>query len=211
MLNAGKILGFLMCLLLTALVVVSTKGIHYLWSESRATGGFDYSQVLDNERFIWTGPKVDEKIEINNFRGKDGSDFPHLTSKNLIMLSFLSSKCEMVKLSSDQMQYVHSQALKNNIDYYFISLGTNETPTEFFNFVETLPFPAKSFIWTDKTENLSANLIDMVVPSHILINNDGVVLRRFPGTRIDKNLRDKMANQIVSEMLEEKAKLEVAN
>jgi hypothetical protein len=47
-----------MCLLLTVLVVALTRGIHYLWSESRATGGFNYLEVLDNERFIWTGPNI---------------------------------------------------------------------------------------------------------------------------------------------------------
>ncbi len=55
-------LGVLMCLLLTVLIVALTRGIHYLWSESRATGGFDYSEVLDNERFIWTGPNIPKTL-----------------------------------------------------------------------------------------------------------------------------------------------------
>lgn len=43
----------------------------------------------------------------------------------------------------------------------------------------------------------------MVIPSHILIDPTGIIVRKWPGTDRNKKVRFRMANQIAADTLEE--------
>lgn len=124
----------------------------------------------------------------------------------MIVFGFVSSKCWMCGESRDLLEYVKTNSLKNGVDYYLVSLGTNETPKEFFSYAENLNLGTNTYIWNEKKDDVSSNLQNMVVPAHILVNSEGVVLRGFPGSGKEKEHRDQMGNRTVDEILEEQAK-----
>jgi hypothetical protein len=75
---------------------------------------------------------------------------------------------------------------------------------QYFDYANSLELPAKTFVWnTDKTP-LTKSLEGMVVPSHLLLNNKGVVLDKWPGTHTDPRARQEMIKQIVSDALKYK-------
>jgi hypothetical protein len=204
--NKSKITSLIACLSLTVLIFGVVQGGSYLWASLRTTKRFNYTQYLDNEGLTWTGPKRGEIIDLRNFRSKEGQELP-ANKNNLIALGFVSSKCWMCSESSDLIEYVKTNCLKNGIDYYLVSLGTNETPDEFFSYASKLNLSSNSYIWGENKEDINLSLKSMVVPSHILVDGNGVVLRRFPGGRKEKEIRDQMGNETMDEILEEKTKI----
>jgi hypothetical protein len=43
----------------------------------------------------------------------------------------------------------------------------------------------------------------MVLPSHLLLDANGLIVRKWPGTDQSAKVREKMANQIVADTVEE--------
>ncbi len=195
---------------LTLFIFGIVHSANYIWLTVRNNRGFDYSEYVNNERLTWTGPKAGEKIDLRNFHNQEGQDIP-IHKDKLIVLGFASSKCWMCPVSNDLFEYVKDNSLKNGIDYFLVSLGTNETSEEFFLYAGELNLTSQSYIWKENKNDINVNLQNIVVPSHILVNQDGIVLRRFPGSARDNEKRKQMANQTVYEILEEKEKIATNN
>lgn len=205
MINKSKTISIIACLGFTVLIFGIVQATNHIWANLRSTNRFDYTQYSNNEALAWTGPKQGEKIDLRNLHNQQGQELP-FNKNRLIVLGFVSSKCWMCAESGDLFEYVKTNSLKNGVDYYLVSLGTNETPDEFFHYASTLNLTSDSYIWKENKEDINLSLQNMVVPSHILVNQDGVVLRRFPGSRKEKESREQMGNQTVDEILEEKEK-----
>jgi hypothetical protein len=43
----------------------------------------------------------------------------------------------------------------------------------------------------------------MVLPSHLLLDANGLIVKKWPGTNYSASVREKMANQIVTETIAE--------
>lgn len=210
MITRSKILSLITCLSITVLIYGGVQAASYVWTNMRTTKRFNYSRFLNNEALTWTGPKKGERINLKNFFSANRQQLP-VSENRLIVLGFVSSKCWMCAESSDLLEYVKTNSLKNGVDYHLVSLGTNETPEEFFNYTDKLNLSIDSYVWNENKDSINSSLQNMVVPSHILVNSDGKVLRGFPGSGKEKEQRDQMGNQTMDEILGEKAKSTTSN
>ena len=113
----------------------------------------------------------------------------------------------MCLVSTDLFERVRSEAKSNQIYFFIVSIAPEDRKEQFFDYAETLPKSDGIYWRQTETDELSDSLQKMVVPSHLLINEQGIILRHFPGSSSEKTIRDRMASQIITEMLEEKNNL----
>lgn len=203
MLHKKTFLSFGLFLLLTATVFFSTKLIKISFSKN-----FDFDSIRKKQNLEWTGPSEGETVNLNGFRTKEGDSFPQLPKHSLILLSIVDPKCKMCQASQDLIVQVQSEAKFNQIYSAVVSLSQPQNNKEYFDYADTLSKSDKTYLWEENKNTLSPALQKMVVPSHLLLNENGVILRRFPGGSSDKSIRIQMANQIISEMLLEKSKIQ---
>jgi hypothetical protein len=168
---------------------------------------YDYDLIRKNEKIEWGGPREGEKIELSKFRTEQGEPFPEFPEKSLILLSVSDPRCEMCRLSVDLIEQVETEAKLNQVKFFIVSLVPEVTKAEFFHYVKKLGKAEESYSWQGEKESILPALQKMVVPSHLLINEKGIVLRRFPGSSREKAIRVQMAKQIIAETLAEKASL----
>lgn len=199
-----NLLFVICCLLLSLIVAVLTSWAKsYLWIAK-----YDYDSIRKNEKIDWGGPKEGKKIELNKFRTEQGESFPEFPEKSLILLSLSDPRCEMCRLSADLIEQVESEAKLHKVNFFMVSVVSDIPTEEFFRYARKLHESEKTYLWQSEKELILPALQKMVVPSHLLINEKGIVLRRFPGSSRDKTIRVQMANQIIAETLAEKAGLD---
>lgn len=203
MLSKKTLLSVGICLLLTVIIFFSIKLVRWSFSDK-----FNFDSVRQNANLDWTGPKDGETITLTNLKTKQGEQFPQLPKQSLILLSIVDPNCQMCKVSQDLITQVQSEAESNQIYFAMVSFIPQANTEKYFNYAETLSKSDRVYLWQGEKDNLLPDLQKMVVPSHLLINEQGIILRRFPGSSKDKAIRNQMANQIITEMLAEKAKLQ---
>jgi peroxiredoxin len=205
-------ISIILCFFFT-LLVASTVGIshNYISNYFHTSGGFDYTSRLNDKEYDWRGPEIGEKIAVQFYKDKVGNSLLDSINSDIVVLATVDENCRFSRLSMDQMEYIQTTAKSNGIDYLLVSFNLKISPTEFFDFAQSLNSSTKSFAWFGNESEMLASLPKMIVPSHLIINKTGEILRVFPGTDVEKQTRDRMANQIVAEMLEEKAKFDVKN
>ena len=203
-LSRKNILFVICCVLLTLFVAFLTSLARFYLFAAR----FDYDSIRKNERIGWSGPKEGERIELSKFRTEQGESFPQFPEKSLILLSVVDPKCEMCRLSTDLIQKVQRDAESHQVRFFIVSFVSKAPKEEFFRYANTICKSDGSYFWQGEKEQLLPALEKMVVPSQLLVNEKGTVLRRFSGSSTDKPVRDQMARQIITETLAEKAKLE---
>lgn len=203
MFSKKNLISFGVCLLLTAIVFFSIKLVKSSFSYK-----FSFDSRRENANFDWSGPKEGERINLNNFKTKQGEQFPQLPKQSIILLSIVDPNCRMCRVSEDLITQIQSEAKSNQIYYFMVSFAPQESSEKYFEYAETLSKSDKVYLWQGEKDDLSSALQKMVVPSHLLINEEGLIIRCFPGSSTDKAIRSQMANQIITEMLAEKAKLQ---
>lgn len=212
MISKNFTVSAILCFFFT-LFVASAIGVsrNYFSNYFHASGGFDYASRLINKEADWKGPEVGEKIAVQFYKDKDGKSLLESINSDIVVLATVDENCRFSKMSVDQIDYIQTMAKSNGIDYLLVSFNLKNSPREFFDFAQSINFSAKSFAWFGNEDEMLASLPKMIVPSHLIINKNGEILRVFPGTDVEKQIRDQMANQIVAEMLEEKAKFDAKN
>jgi hypothetical protein len=177
------------------------------WARSYFSAGNDFASIRKNEKIDWGGPKEGERIELSQFRSERGESFPLLPSKSLILISAVDPRCEMCRFSEDLIEQVRSEAKLNEVKFFVVSFASDIPKERFFSYAKTLSKSDESYVWQGEKETLLPALQKMVIPSHLLINEQGTVLRAFPGSSREKTIRVEMAKEIISDTLAEKAKL----
>ena len=122
------------------------------------------------------------------------------------MLALVEPSCYMCKLAVDEMQDVHDRVTKHGVKYYLVSFLTTAPASDFFNYTDSLGIDAPAFLWEMTEGKPPAKLLSMVTRSHLLVDRSGVILRTWPGANSDEATRERMANQIVSETLDEQSR-----
>jgi hypothetical protein len=168
---------------------------------------FDFDSFRKNEQLEWNGPKEGERIDLTQFRTEQAESFPQFPANSLILLAVIDPRCKMCRRSADLMEQVQAEVRSHGVNFLIVSFVSDVQKEEFFAYAKTLCKADEIFLWEGEKELVLPALRKMVLPSHILINEEGIVLRRFPGSSNDKAIRDQMAKQIIAETLAEKANL----
>ena len=123
------------------------------------------------------------------------------------MLVLVDSQCGASKAASDQLRSVRDSIAAEGVPYYLVSITSSVPPMNFFNFANGLSLDAEAYLWDMKEAKPSNELFSMVLPSHILVDRNGTIIRKWPGTSPNQSIRQKMARQIVSDTSKELANL----
>lgn len=168
------------------------------------SSNFDYDSFRKN---VWSGPKEGERIELGGLKSCDGEVFPQVPHKSLILLAVVDPNCEMCRMSADLINNVEREAESRGLTFFVVSFASTAPKEEFFTYADSVFKAAHSYYWEDRQLDPLPSLKKMVVPSHLLIDENGVILRRFPGSSADRLIRAEMATQIIREITQEQESL----
>lgn len=126
-----------------------------------------------------------------------------LAGNNLVMVVLVDPECGACKAASDEMRDVRNRIALAGIKYYPASVTARQSPSQFLEYTQSLGIGGPAFLWQEQDEAASASLFGMVLPSHLLLDNSGVIVRKWPGTDQSPQIRRRMANQIVADSIEE--------
>ena len=161
--------------------------------------GFDFNQLRskDNE---WRGPNVGDKIDLARLKTKEDKTLASVVGPRPFMLVAINPTCAMCKLARDQMIYLRTELSRLNVDYYIVSFTSSaDRQPDFFNYADSLKVGGQSFLWNLEDGPPSESIFIMNNPSHLLLDQNGTVIRVWPGSYEDKAVRERMARQIMAD------------
>jgi hypothetical protein len=161
--------------------------------------GFDFSafRAPENE---WRGPNLGEKIDLSRLRTKEDKTLASVVGRRPFMLVAVNPTCGMCKIARDQMIYLRTELSRLNVDYYIVSFTSSaDRQLDFFSYAESLKVGGQSFLWNLEDGTPSEAIFIMNNPSHLLLDQNGTVIRVWPGSYADKAVRDRMARQILAD------------
>ncbi len=124
-----------------------------------------------------------------------------------MLLLLVDPACPMCRTSNDLFERVRAGAKANGIKVFAVSFGGKSSKEDFFSYARDFSDSEHVFYWDGDKKLISPALQQMVIPSFLLLNDRGVVLRRFPGGSKEPAIKSKMAEQILTETFQEKARL----
>ncbi|MGH9819986.1 MAG: hypothetical protein ACRD43_07430 [Pyrinomonadaceae bacterium] len=149
---------------------------------------------------FWIGPYEGSRIDLSGLESDDGRKLDISTGQELIFISIVDSDCKMSRNSRDLIRRVQILAGDHGIRSFVVSFERRD-PAEFFAIQkEAFGTDLDFLLWRDQNKEPMKILSSMVVPSHLLLSADGVILKKFPGTSADENIRVKMGDDIVQEI-----------
>lgn len=164
------------------------------------TQGFDFNPLrsADNE---WRGPDIGEKIDLTRLKTRDGKTLASMVGKRPIVLVSINPDCGMCSIASDEMSHLHKKLSSMDINYYMVFFAAQTPQSDFFKYSDSLNVGAPSFLCNAEAGVPPESIFRMTAPSHLLLNSDGTVIRVWPGSYEDKPVRQRMARQIIADIL----------
>lgn len=170
--------------------------------DANTTEGFDFSFARD-EKLDWVGPKVGERISLARLKTQDGDTLASMTGSNLVMVVMVDPDCGACRVAADEMRDVRNRIARAGINYYPASVTARQSPSQFVEYTKSLRIREPALLWQIQEEAPPESLFTMVLPSHLLLDSTGVIVRKWPGTDHSQAIRRRMANQIVADTVEE--------
>lgn len=99
------------------------------------------------------------------------------------------------------MSHLHKKLSSMDINYYMVFFAAQTPQSDFFKYSDSLNVGAPSFLWNAELGVPPESIFTMTAPSHLLLNSDGTVIRVWPGSYEDKPVRQRMARQIIADIL----------
>lgn len=197
---AGVIAGAIIALLVAGVIVKVVR------RQSPPPGpalllrqGFDF-KALRSENLIWRGPALGEKIDLTRLKAADASELGQLLGKQPVMLASINPTCAMCSVAKDEMQFVREHVVPAGVQYYAVCFRPVDSISNFYEYANSIGIAAPTFEWQGEVAP-PLSILDMTVPSHLLIAQDGTVLQVWPGSSNEKEVRDRMGSQIVEDTL----------
>ncbi|HXG90827.1 MAG TPA: hypothetical protein VNN73_00465 [Blastocatellia bacterium] len=142
-----------------------------------------------------TGIKEGDRINLKQVIGRDGKTLADMVDSKPMLLAAVKSECGMCRIATDAMRYIREEVGQAGIRYYIAVLNPASSSSG-FEYIDSLGIDVPAFLWNGEPES-----IPEVVPYHLLLDQAGVIIKRWPGSNQDKAIRDRMANQIVIDTL----------
>lgn len=165
-----------------------------------AEGGYDFGPASD-ESNSGAGPKLGERIDLSHFKGREGVALGEVMGGRAAVIALVDYECDMVKDAAGQMRGLREDLAQRGIGYYVVSLDWRRDRDRFFRETDSLGLQAAPFLWAEGEEIRPAGFWTMVRPSHLLLDGDGTILLKWPGTSADPQTRRRMRQQIIADTL----------
>jgi hypothetical protein len=195
---AGLIAGLLIAFVLAGIM---TKA--YKRRGAPPVSGFLLKQGFDFRALrtaAWKGPAIGEKIDLKMLKAADGSGIASLVGKQPVLLVSINPACAMCSVARDEMSFIWQKLVPAGVQYYPVCFSPIDSDKNFYEYAKSLGFPAPAFEWQGSVTPASS-ILDMTVPSHLLVDQQGTVLQVWPGSYGEKEVRKRMASQIIDDTL----------
>jgi hypothetical protein len=140
--------------------------------------------------------KTGEIIALTNLIPTDGDGA--LANKPLILFAVVDPECPYCKISSDIYERLREHVDITQVQYVPVIFAAKFQNSDLTSYSHSLGFPT-AFRW-NQNSTPSEIFERMPTPAHILVDNHGLVLRIWFSSSPDKSVRDRMADQIVSDV-----------
>jgi len=190
----------------TAISYVSSK--RTLWpnqSSSVATREFNHPEDADES---WIGPPIGERIELVHLKDERGKSLSEVIGDGFSMLVLVDPGCAAPVAASNQLARVHDAIKQIGVQHYVVSITASVPSSDFFAYAHSMASDSPAFVWVSKEAVPAQKLYSMVIPSHLLIDKNGVIVRKWPGTSNFEEVRYRMANEIIADTRSELASRE---
>jgi hypothetical protein len=196
---AGLIAGLVIALVVAGIAVKAFRHRNTPLPKPAAflKQGFDF-RALRSES--WKEPAIGEKIDLKMLKAADGSGIAQLLGKQPVMLASINSTCGMCKVARDEMLVVREHVVPEGVQYFAVCFNPTGPAHNFFEYAKALKFPEPALKWEGEVPP-PGSVLDMTVPSHLLLNQEGIVLQVWPGSSTEKDTRQRMASQIINDTL----------
>ena len=164
--------------------------------------GYEFNNPADANA-DWIGPSIGEQIDLKPLKDNAGMSLSSTIGGRLSMLVLVDPQCGACRVASDQMRIVRDTVVNAGVQYYLVSVTSSDPSDDFFKYTDSLNLDSRSYLLRMNEGSPSQQLYGMVLPSHILIDRTGRIIRKWPGTSTSKSVRLHMANQIASDTLAE--------
>lgn len=207
MLNRNSSLTTVLVILLGGVIAfVSAKyltgNLLSLKSPPDQAAGFDFNLILNSEN-LKVGPKIGEQVRLDMLKNRDGRSLAHTIADGPAVIVYIDSGCPLCKESADSMRDIRGRLAAASVQYYLVSFGTSDNPADFFKFADSLGTGAPACLWSAPEAAPPKELSEMLIPSHLLIDRNGMIIKKWPGSSASESTRRRMANQIVKDTLYE--------
>jgi hypothetical protein len=161
--------------------------------------GFDFRALRSGEK-PWKGPAIGDKIDMTKLKALDGSGISALVGKQPVMLASINPACGMCTAARDEMFFIREHLTPVGVQYYAVCFRPIDSSQNFYRYAASLGLSDPTFEWQG-AESPSRAILDMTVPSHLLVDSQGIVLQVWPGSSEEKEVRQRMGSQIVDDTL----------
>ena len=189
------------CLVVFGLSVIVTSFVLRPKGKVSLTGeGYDFNSRRVKE---FSGPTIGETLNVEAMQTEDGRSLIDVAAESsFYMIAVVDPQCGACKAAQSQMSGIREGLKSSGIPYFFVMLTDENNKAQYFAYVKSLGQGAKGFVWrTDGIPSPPSSLVEMVVPTHLLLNRDGMVLDKWPGTHQDPVMRQRMVNQVLSDSI----------
>ena len=164
--------------------------------------GYEFNSPEDTNA-SWIGPRIGEQIDLKRLKDNAGTSLSGAVNNRMSMLVLVDPQCGACRVASDEMRIVRNTVMNAGIQYYLVSVTSSVPSVDFFKYADSLDLDARAYLWATNESSPSEQLYSMVLPSHILVDPTGHIIRKWPGTSTSQAIRFRMAKQITSDALAE--------
>lgn len=184
---------------LTATLTALVMGWYY--DSQPLSGGFDFSARREGPA---SGPLIGERIDLAIPKERNGRPLGEAArGSSFCMIAIIDPHCAACKVATTQMRGIERRLRTPGIPYFVVMLSDSSDSASYFQYASSLGVSSsETFVWDMLEAPVPSSLSQMIVPSHLLLSKDGIVVNKWPGTHQDPAVRQRMVNQITTDVME---------
>jgi peroxiredoxin len=195
-----NIFSFVVCLILSLGIAAGMRFVYPFYLDIKAERTPQYQQFIDNKQLTWNGPELGEKVNLSKLKDINGEFFINNLKNEKALIVSIHPDCGMCHTATDHIQKVLDEASINSYDVALVSFDPTVSIERIINYKETVGLPYRSYAYRGSESEILPSLSKMVTPSFILVNPDGIILKKYPGSSADARIRRAMIKEILSDV-----------
>lgn len=97
------------------------------------------------------------------------------------MVVLVSPNCDTCTKSKEILASLKARLNQPKIPYFVVMLSDGSERQKYFDYADSLKLGVESFVWSSTEIKAPALLLNMPVPSHLMVTNEGLVVNKWPG------------------------------
>ena len=129
-----------------------------------------------------SGPALGDTIDLLSFRTQKGETLAQaIKGHSLAMIVLVNPSCQMCTVSKESLSSLKERVGKPGIPYFVLMVPDNSETEKYFAYADSLKLGAPAFVWSNSESKPPVSIVNMAVPSHLMVTNEGLVVNKWPG------------------------------